>query len=327
MITNRRNFQRFDIITVLEFKLLTALAGVFVGITRNFSYEGFCLETQCVTFEPGDSIELRLSHPHSDMTVSVPAYVVWKRTADKFACLMGIKLRETELETRFRMLEIMSAAGDVPVDSFLSGGRDAGNEYEETVPYVRDLEQLKTEQSAPATAEKYDEDTETEAVRDEGLLNTERDLITGNKPGDSFVEVLRAAQTETPGPEDMLDEEAEEAVESDMPWPRENILKEKTGQTTGSALLKQLLGNRTVMYSSIAAVIMGVSVYALFLIFQRPGIGVKSPAPVPAQSAFRQEEERSHLAPQVQDAGDEAPAAVSSSAQRRRTADRTTHRP
>lgn len=300
---NRRTFQRFDIITVLEFNLMTAIAGTFAGITKNFSYEGFCVETQCVSFEQGDSMEVRLRHPHSDLTVSLPAYVVWKRTADKFAYLMGIKLKETELDTRLRMLEIMSAAGDLPVDSFLSGGSDEDFEHAETVTLSSDLNQLETYRSDPEPAEANDEETEPEAFIDEGLLSTEKEVITGTISGDTFTEVFRAAQTAEPEEEYM----PEEDVESDMLWPRAEEKADKAPYDI-TGILKQLKGNRTFIYSSIAAVIIGISIYAIFLILQRPDSGIKSPAPVPAQlpaeTAFRQEEKIPNIVPPVQDAGD-----------------------
>lgn len=302
---NRRTFQRFDIITVLEFNLMTAIAGTFAGITRNFSYEGFCVETQCVSFEQGDSMEIRLRHPHSDLTVSLPAYVVWKRTADKFAYLMGIKLKETELDTRLKMLEIMSAAGDLPVDSFLSEGSDEGIEHEKTATLSSDINQLETYRSEPEPAEANDEVTEPEAFIDEGLLSTEKELITGKISGDTFTEVFRAAQTAEPEEEYMP--EPEEDVESDMLWPRVEEKADKAPYSITS-VLKQLKGNRTFIYSSIAAVIVGVSVYAIFLILQRTGPAVNIPAPVPAQvpaqTALRQEEKIPDIVPPVQDAGD-----------------------
>lgn len=301
-IANRRAFRRFDIIAVLEFKLMTALAGTFAGITNNFSYEGFCVETQCATFEPGDNLELSLSHPHSDLTVSVPASVVWKKTADKFACLMGLKLKETELDKRLRMLEIMSAAGDVPVDSFLSDGSDEGTGDEETPSTAPYSDPLKKDIAVPEPEGTQEEDIEDESFRDEGLLGSEKNLLTGNKSGNFFNEVFKAAQTEGPEAEDMLDEEV---VKSDMTWPGNNDRKDETYQALAGSnhLLKQLLGNKTFIYTSITAVIIGISVYALFLIFQRPGNGIKSPAPVPAQSAFQQEQEQSNILPPVQDAG------------------------
>ncbi len=298
MMPNQRTFQRFDIFTVLEFKLLMANAETFTGITRNFSYEGFCLETQCVTFEPGDSLEVKLRHPHSDLTVSVPAYVVWKRNADKFAYLMGMKFRETELDRRLRMLEIMSAAGDVPVDSFLSDGSDAdGNGNEETGIRIPDLNLLRADEAPPEPVRTDDEDTEPEAFRDEGPLSTQEGLITGKKSVSTFDEVFKQVQSEGPEAEDLL---SEEEVESDMPWPKANAVEEKTAH--GSHMLKQLLGNRIFIYSSISAVLLAVSVYVLSLIFKSPDNGIKSPVSVPAQSTYRQEEALSRPVPPVDDA-------------------------
>jgi cell division septation protein DedD len=302
---NRRTFQRFDIITVLEFKLLTAIAGTFAAITRNFSYEGFCLETQCVTFEPGDRLEVSLRHPHSDLAVSVPAYVVWKRNADKFACLMGIKLTETELDTKLRMLEIMSAAGEVPVDSFLSeGGDDDGTGNGETGTRISDLNVLPEEKASPEKAVAIDEHTGPEAFRDEGPLSTQEGLFTGKKSVSAFNEVFRQAQAERPETEDMMNEEE---LESDMPWPKAPVVEKKT--THAALVLKKLLGNRMLIYSSSTVVLSAVLIYALFLIFKSPDISIKSPVPVPAQSMYRQEEALNRPVPPVEDARDNETAA------------------
>ena len=300
MIPDRRAYQRFDITTVLEFKLLTEQGGTFVGITKNFSYEGFCLETQCVAFEPGDSLEVRLKHPHADLTVSVPATVVWKRNAEKFAYLMGIKLGETELDTRVKMLEIMSAAGEIPVDSFILGSSDDNRiEKEEAVARNLDLNALHIDEEVPEAPGTDDEDIKREHHRDEGLLSAEGELITGKKSGSAFKEVFDAAvYAEVPEAEDMLNEEG---MVSDMPWPKAKTRKEKTDQIyDGIALfLNKALRNRKVIYSSVAAVLIAVLVYAFSLIFKSPDEGIKTPAP--AQSTFHQEEERSLPVPPVED--------------------------
>jgi cell division septation protein DedD len=301
MIPDRRAYQRFDITTVLEFKLQSEQGGTFVGITKNFSYEGFCLETQCVAFEPGDTLEVRLKHPHTDLTVSVPATVVWKRNAEKFAYLMGIKLGETELDTRVKMLEIMSAAGEVPVDSFILGSSEDNRiEIEETAAQTLDLNVLHPEKAVPEEHGTCDEDIEPEHHRDEGLLSAEGELITGNKSESLFKETFdTAVSAEGPEAEDMFNEEG---TVSDMPWPKADTRKEETDQIydQSAPLLKKVLRNRKVIYSSVAAVLIAVSVYALSLIFKSPGEGIKSPAPVPAQSAFHQEEERNLPVPPVE---------------------------
>jgi hypothetical protein len=306
-MNNRRTFQRFDIFTVLEFKLLTANAETFTGITRNFSYEGFCVETQCVAFEPGDSLEVKLRHPNSDLTISVPADVVWKRNADKFAYLMGIKFRETELDTKLRMLEIMSAAGDVPVDSFLSDRSDddvSGNRG--TGARSRDLNLLPADKPAPEPVQINDEETGPEAFREEESLSTREGSITGKKSVSNFDEVFKAAQAEGPDSEDMFNEEA---LESDMPWPKANTTEEKTAHSTH--LLKQLLGNRIFIYSSISAVLLAVSVYTLSIIFKSPDNSIKSPVPAPVKSAYRQEEALTLPPPPVEVARDKEAAVPS----------------
>jgi hypothetical protein len=121
MLTSRRALQRFDIIIALEFKRLHDPSEYFYGITRNYSYDGFCIETQCPAFEPGEYLEIKLKHPQRDLVVTAPGEVSWKKKSDKFACVMGIKLSETDVENKLKILGIMSTTGDIPVDSFLMG--------------------------------------------------------------------------------------------------------------------------------------------------------------------------------------------------------------
>ncbi|MEW6602323.1 MAG: PilZ domain-containing protein [Nitrospirota bacterium] len=283
---NRRAFQRFDIFTVLEFRLLTAAAGTFAGITRNFSYEGLCLETQCVSFEMGDSLELMLKHPHSEAAVNVPAYVVWKKTADKFASLMGLKLVATELDTRLRMLEIMSAAGEVPVDSFLSGGGEQEIEPPELDYSYAETGHAMTEIPVQQSTETKDDGIEQEKSDDEGPLIPEVELSNEKSPGSAFDEVLKTVESEDQQQAEEVP--VDEPVESDMPWPRHKSVEDETAHApgVGSRVLKQLMEHRMITYSSVAAVILVISAYAFFSMSHRRD-SIINPPP-----AVRQQEEQ-----------------------------------
>ena len=122
MISDRRAFKRFDIFTVVEFYPLSELPFTSIGLMKNFSCGGFSLEAQHFDFERDDCLEFKFKHPGKDLYVTSTGQVVWKDRTDKFAHLAGIQFKEMDMETRIKMLEIMSAAGDIPVDSFIIEG-------------------------------------------------------------------------------------------------------------------------------------------------------------------------------------------------------------
>lgn len=177
MLQNRRTSPRFDIITVLEFKLGSKKYDTYFGITRNFSCEGFSLETQCTDFELGDSLEVRLKHPHHDLIVAVPGHVVWKRNAGKFATVMGIRLEETDLENRLRMLETMSAAGDIPVDSFFIDNIDADKEMLHKETPVKNLSPVPKDMPTPEISPEAHEDITPEEPEEEEIVHVYNDSI------------------------------------------------------------------------------------------------------------------------------------------------------
>ncbi len=124
MLLKKRKFERFDIYLVTEFRPLKRLADPFIGITRNFSCGGLSFESQTFGLQPGENVQFKLRHPKTNLSVSNVGEIVWKKKTDKFDCLTGIKFKETDEATKSRMLEIMSAAGNIPLDSFLYGDSD-----------------------------------------------------------------------------------------------------------------------------------------------------------------------------------------------------------
>jgi hypothetical protein len=133
MISEKRAFERFDFFVVLEFKPFSEQAGSFLGITRNFSSDGFSFESQDFDLELGGTLECRFKQPdsdlmvsvpgeivwkESDLMVSVPGEIVWKESFNKLRCLTGIKFREIGVDVKNKILNIMSLAGEVPADFF-----------------------------------------------------------------------------------------------------------------------------------------------------------------------------------------------------------------
>jgi hypothetical protein len=121
MSRNRRSDNRFEVHIVGQFKPLSKPAVSFLGITRDFSCGGFSFESQTPDLGPGDILSFRFKHPKSDIVVSTQGEIVWKRNAERFTCLMGIKFRDISASVKSSILKIMSAAGDVPVSLFLPG--------------------------------------------------------------------------------------------------------------------------------------------------------------------------------------------------------------
>ena len=130
MLSEKRAFERFDFFVVLEFKPFREQAGSFLGITRNFSSDGFSFESQDFDLGPGGTIECRFKQPESGLTVSVPGEIVWKDSANKLQCLTGVKFREIGEDLKNKILKIMSLAGDVPA-YFWPGGMEAVNQAPE----------------------------------------------------------------------------------------------------------------------------------------------------------------------------------------------------
>jgi len=122
MPDNRRTFKKFNIISVVEYKLLTENNDTYFGMMTNFSNGGFCLETQHSHLEPEDNLKLKFKHPESDLSVTCKGHVVWKEIIDNFKCLMGIQFEEMDIDNRINMLHIMSASGDIPIDTLLFDG-------------------------------------------------------------------------------------------------------------------------------------------------------------------------------------------------------------
>ena len=122
MLPEQRIFKRFNILCPVEFIPAKEPSLTFFGIVNNFSCRGFCLETLYLGPEPGETLGFIFKDPENNVLVSYVGTVVWKDKAwknmfDKFACLMGIELIEKDVDTRLKMPEILSAAGNIHVDS------------------------------------------------------------------------------------------------------------------------------------------------------------------------------------------------------------------
>jgi hypothetical protein len=143
MISEKRAFERFDLYVVLEFEPPGEEGRSFLGITRNFSSDGFSFESQDFFLGPGGTLECRFKQPESGLVVSVPGEIVWKESFSKLKRLTGIKFREIGADIKNKMLNIMSLAGEVPAD-FCPGGKEAAI-YSNEVSDLQKVDQAQEE--------------------------------------------------------------------------------------------------------------------------------------------------------------------------------------
>ena len=131
MLHNKRRHKRFDVSTVVEIKSLKAPANFCLGVIKNFSFEGFSFQSQSKNLEVGEDIEFKFRHPQFSSDVFYAGKIVWKQRDNKFNCLMGVKFKEIDKAAKSKMLAIVSFAGNIPVDSFLSDKCDKDIHVEE----------------------------------------------------------------------------------------------------------------------------------------------------------------------------------------------------
>jgi len=111
----RRKFKRFNISLVLEIKSIEKPGECSLGIIRNFSYDGFCFEFHAPDFKQEENIKFTLRYPRGDLSVTFSGDVIWKEQGFT-ECLIGIKLKTMDQETKNRFIEIISASGNMPFD-------------------------------------------------------------------------------------------------------------------------------------------------------------------------------------------------------------------
>jgi nitrogen regulatory protein PII-like uncharacterized protein len=116
MVHEKRKSRRSDIFHVIEINSHTTL----LGLITNFSYRGLCIEMDNIEFEQKENIEFTLKHLQSNSSVSFIGDVVWEKcVANTF--LAGIKLRPMEKAIKEKLIEILYAIRDTPVDLFNFG--------------------------------------------------------------------------------------------------------------------------------------------------------------------------------------------------------------
>lgn len=130
MFQERRKLKRFDVIHVIEIKLLHKTNACLLGLTRNFSCEGLSFELLNTDFELKESIEFNLKYPQRKLYVSFVGDAVWKKRFNN-KLLAGIKIREMDKENNNKLIEIISAIRNIPVDLISYGKNDKSDLREE----------------------------------------------------------------------------------------------------------------------------------------------------------------------------------------------------
>lgn len=127
MLADQRSFKRVNMFIVGEFRDAARPESPFFGITRNISCGGISFESQHYPLGPGDSLHCIFKETGSDRVVSSVGEIVWKKDSDKFDCLTGVKFTDVDCSPDNEMLNLLSAAGRVPVSAFLTGGAAEGS--------------------------------------------------------------------------------------------------------------------------------------------------------------------------------------------------------
>jgi len=107
MPQDRRQFNRFDALLIVELSSRLDESRYFFGLTKNISFEGFVFESQNYDLEKGRVLEFRLKHPHKDISVKLTGKILWKRETG-FECETGVKFIKVDSDARSKIFELVS---------------------------------------------------------------------------------------------------------------------------------------------------------------------------------------------------------------------------
>jgi outer membrane protein OmpA-like peptidoglycan-associated protein len=124
MLLEKRKYTRTDIFLIIHFRLVHNLYEYAVGISRNYSDEGFCMESQNFDCRPGQILECTVKHPESDSSVSILGEIVWKKDG-WYNAVMGVQFLHTEEKT-VKALREMLHAGRKKRSPVCAGGPASG---------------------------------------------------------------------------------------------------------------------------------------------------------------------------------------------------------
>jgi hypothetical protein len=117
MELERRKYARIDIPILMELKQARESAHYSWGLTKDFSFGGFCFESIYFEHKPRQTLEFRLRFPEKGKSMSVQGDVMWKsKVDDKY--FTGIKMQGMSDDMRDEFLKEISEYGSFPVSRF-----------------------------------------------------------------------------------------------------------------------------------------------------------------------------------------------------------------
>lgn len=145
MLQERRAFNRHDIYATVECKPLNDWSIPFFGITRNVSCKGLSFESQFYDLHPGEHVEFKIRYPKNNLIISTLGEIVWKKKSDKFESMTGIKFHDISKDTEHKILELLSAESNVPVDEIIFSEGEKNRQESRDEQYLQ--EELITRQT------------------------------------------------------------------------------------------------------------------------------------------------------------------------------------
>lgn len=91
----RREYMRIDFHLDITLKTARGVSGDIIGVTSDFSREGFSFVSENFNLDPKETIKFRIKHPTKNTFVYALGRVAWKRQI-RDRCLAGVKLREMD---------------------------------------------------------------------------------------------------------------------------------------------------------------------------------------------------------------------------------------
>lgn len=124
MLTDKRQFKRFDIQLFIDFKPSKGVLTYSRGVIRDLSYDGLSFESTSPEFKLNENLKFSFIFPQKRTVVSVLGTVIWKKQVEN-KYLAGIKLGAMDEKTKRDIFEKICVYGDIPADRFFYGNAPA----------------------------------------------------------------------------------------------------------------------------------------------------------------------------------------------------------
>ncbi|MBI5056524.1 MAG: PilZ domain-containing protein [Nitrospirae bacterium] len=120
MLESKRQFRRFDLPLIVKFRPTYGPTQYSLGLTKNISCDGLCLEARDFNFIKFENLELELKFPQGNSSVSIFGEVIWKKQ-DGNISRAGIKLRLQDENIKNDIMEKISGNANIPIDALMFG--------------------------------------------------------------------------------------------------------------------------------------------------------------------------------------------------------------